>query len=270
MISSGSPGISDRVALVTGAAGGGCGTEIARQLAMAGAIVVANGLPRHRGMLAELTNVDNRVYAAEADIADESAVDRLVTEIVDTHGRLDIVVHNAAPSVPHTGVVELTTPAWRADLGVILDGAFFLSRAAARHMRQAGWGRFVFVSSSGAFRGARGRSIAYSAAKAGLHGLVAQLALELGPDGITANAVAPSQIDSSRVRRNGRRDDASLRRYAGTLPVRRVGSPADLAALVTYLVSPASGYLTGQVLRLDGGSALAGAETATLDESGVR
>jgi 3-oxoacyl-[acyl-carrier protein] reductase len=259
-------GLRGKVALVTGAAGGGCGSATALALAEAGATVVANGLPRHAEALRRLATGRPALCPAVADVSAENEVDALVRGVVAEHGRLDIVVHNAAGSLPAVGVDGLTTGAWRAELATILDGAFFLSRAAAPAMRGTGGGRIIYISSSAAFRGTGGRSAAYAAAKAGLHGLVVQLALELGADAITVNAVAPSQIDTPRVRRGGRRDDESLRRYAHSLPLRRVGTADDLAGLVCFLASAASGYLTGQVLRLDGGSALASVQTRTNTE----
>jgi 3-oxoacyl-[acyl-carrier protein] reductase len=254
--------LAGRVALVTGAAGGGCGTAVARALAGAGATVYVNGLARHRAALSALAESGARLVPCEADVGCESDVETLVRRIVAGHGGLDVVVHNAAPALPPSGIGALTTATWHADVRTILDGAFYLSRAASTHLAARGYGRLVFISSSAAFRGAHGRSAGYAAAKAGLHGLVVQLALELGPTGTTVNALAPSQVDTPRVRRGGRRDDDSLRRYAERVPLRRAGRPADVASAVLFLASPASAYLTGQVIRLDGGSALAGVETA--------
>lgn len=264
--------LAGQVALVTGAGGGGGGTAIALALRARGARVVVNGLARHRDALERLREDDgdgdgDGLSLALADVSVPDEAGSLAGEAVARHGRLDIVVHNAAGSLPHRDVSELTTSAWREDLGTILDGAFFLSRAAVPRMRDNGYGGLIFISSCAAFRGAKGRGAGYAAAKAGLHGLVAQLALELGPSGITANAVAPSQLDTARIRRDGRRTDASLDAYARSLPVRRVGTPADLAHVVCFLAAPGSGYLTGQVLVLDGGSSLSPAATTPVHHS---
>ncbi len=261
--------LAGQVALVTGAGGGGGGTAIAVALRARGAQVVVNGLERHRGALQRLCD-NGQVSLALADVSVPGEADSLVGGAIARHGRLDICVHNAARSLPHRDVSDLTTSAWREDLGTILDGAFFLSRAAVPSMRENGYGRLIFISSCAAFRGAKGRSAGYTAAKAGLHGLVAQLALELGPCGITANAVAPSQLDTARIRRDGRRTDASLDAYARSVPVRRVGTPADLAHVVCFLAAPGSGYLTGQVVMLDGGSSLSPAATTPVQHSEER
>ncbi|MGA6161321.1 SDR family NAD(P)-dependent oxidoreductase [Amycolatopsis magusensis] len=254
--------LQGRVALVTGAAGGGCGSAVALRLAEQGATVVANGLPGHAGALGELAAGHPGIRPALADVGDERAVSALFAELADTTGHPGIVVHNAAPSLAPVTVSELETAQWRAELGTIIDGAFHLARAAAPAMTAAGWGRFVFVSSSAAFRGARGRSAAYAAGKAALHGLAVQLALELGPCGVTANVIAPSQIDTARARRGGRRDHGSMARSAGLVPLGRVGRPGDVAGLAAFLAGDESSYLTGQVIRLDGGSALAAPQTA--------
>ncbi len=253
----GETGLQGTVALVTGAAGGGGGTAIVRHLHAAGAVVYASGLKRHSSALHELCEGEARLRPVLGDVTDPLQVDAVVRQITEEQGRLDVLVHNAAPSNPHRPTSELTTAQWRDDTSVILDAAFYLARGVTPAMVQQQYGRMVFISSSSAFRGAHGRSAGYAAAKAGLQGLTAQLALELGPHGITANAIAPSQIDTPRVRRGGRRDEGTLSAYAAQVPTRRAGRPDDLAALVTFLVSPASGYLTGQVVRLDGGSSLA-------------
>jgi 3-oxoacyl-[acyl-carrier protein] reductase len=248
--------LDGQVALVTGAGGGGGGTTIAAALSARGAHVVVNGLERHRSALERICESD-KVSLAIADISVPEQVASLVGSTVGTYGRIDIMVHNAAGSLPYQSVSDLSTAAWHEDLATILDGAFYLSREVAPHMRRNRYGRLIFVSSCAAFRGARGRSAGYSAAKAGLHGLVAHLALELGNFGITANAVAPSQLDTARIRRGGRRTDTSLKAYARSVPVGRAGKAEDLAGVVSFVASADSGYLTGQVLVLDGGSALA-------------
>ncbi|MCF6274113.1 MAG: SDR family oxidoreductase [Rhodobacteraceae bacterium] len=124
-------------------------------------------------------------------------------------------------------------------------------------------GRIVYVSSSAALRGSYGRAASYAAAKAGLVGLAAQIAIEYGPSGVTANVVAPSQIDTPRIRRNGRHSDAQLAARGVSIPLRRVGLPEDVAETIAFLCSSAAGYLTGTVLPIDGGSRLAGEETKT-------
>lgn len=267
--SSGAGVLAGKTALVTGAGGGGCGTRIAWSLAERGALVVINGLDRHRTSLeATRRSAEERglvMVPVTGDVGDGKAVVEMWEEITSRAGDPDIVVHNAATSMPHVGVAELSSEQWHTEFRTIADGAFHLVRRSADAMVRHGGGRYVFISSSAALRGARGRSVSYSAAKAALHGLAAQVALELGPSGVTANVVAPSQIDTPRVRRGGRRDDSSMRRSAAAVPLGRVGTPDDLAGLVSFLSGPDAGYLTGQVFRLDGGSFLASPLTSTAE-----
>ena len=119
----------------------------------------------------------------------------------------------------------------------------------------------MYVSSSAALRGSYGRAACYAASKAGLSGLATQIAIEYGPHNVTANVVAPSQIDTPRIRQNGRRTGAELAARGASIPLGRVGRPGDVAETIAFLCSSASGYITGNVLPVDGGSRLAGRET---------
>jgi len=249
---------------VTGAAGGGIGTAIARRLAADGHAVVLNGLPSHRPALDALAaqlGVERTLVAA-FDVGEPAGVRAAVERAVAELGGVDVVVHNAAEAGPAVGAHELSDDTWRRELATVLDGAFYLARATAPGMIVRGWGRLVFIGSNVARRGTRGRNAGYVAAKAALHGLGRQLALELGPYGVTVNVVAPSQTDTPRIRRDGRRTDASLAAYGSAVPRGRVGRPADVAELVAFLVGDSADYLTGTVIPVDGGSALAPVSSA--------
>lgn len=250
--------LAGSVAVVTGAGGEGCGTQSARTLAGLGATVVANGLPHHQTFLEELaaSAPAGNIVPWTADVADRTQVEAMIHSAANL-GPPVILIHNAATSIPATDVDRLTVEDWHRELSVILDGAFHLSAAMAPHMRQARRGRLIFISSNAARRGARGRSASYSAAKAGLHGLAMHLAVELGPVNVTANVVAPSQIDTPRARRGGRRDDAAMKRTAALVPLGRVANPDDVAAVVGFLASPSANYVNGQIIGVDGGSFLA-------------
>ncbi|MFD0278264.1 SDR family NAD(P)-dependent oxidoreductase [Kitasatospora sp. NPDC127111] len=252
-----------RTALVTGAGGGGVGTAVAHRLARTHHVLL-NGAPRHLPALEEL---------AAAIRAAGGSAEPLVADVTDRDGLraalagrpVDAFVHNAAPSLPHRPVHLLSPADWRGDVEPVLGGALNGVGLVAPGMIERGTGRIVLVSSSAAFRGTFGRSASYAAAKAALHGLVAQLALELGPYGITANAVAPSQVATPRALRGGRRTPESLSRQAAAVPLRRVGEPDDVASLIAYLCGAPAGYLTGQVIRIDGGSSLASPTTMTTE-----
>jgi NAD(P)-dependent dehydrogenase (short-subunit alcohol dehydrogenase family) len=247
------------VVLVTGAAGGGIGTEIVRTLAEKYAIGV-NGLQMD-GILSVIKDCklpDADSLALPGDISNADNVRAIVEALVKRFGRIDALVCNAAHGVQFCPTSELTDSAWHDDLNIILSGSFYCVREVIPHMAQRNFGRIIFISSSAALRGTWGRAVSYAAAKAGLHGMTRQLALELAAEGVTVNAVAPSQIDTPRIRRGGRKDDTWLAQYAAkAVPVGRVGKPIDVAELVKYLVSPQSSYVTGQVIEVDGGSSLA-------------
>jgi NAD(P)-dependent dehydrogenase (short-subunit alcohol dehydrogenase family) len=256
--------LGDRVALVTGAGGGGIGTATARLLAARGAAVAVNGRPAHverlEALCRELRSRGCEAAAIPADVGRSSAAAEMVDGVFQRFGRLDALVHNASSGEPRCELAELSDERWRRETAPILDAAFYCARAAAPRMGPGG--SIVLLSSSAATRGARGRSVAYTSAKAALLGLARQLALDLGPAGIRVNAVAPAQIDTARIRRGGRRTERSLRDYGARLPLGRVGSGEDVAELIAFLASDAAAYITGQSIAIDGGGSLAPAYTA--------
>ena len=252
--------LDDRVAFITGAASG-IGAATARLFSEAGADLllawypedphdvdpVARGV-RERG---------RRCLVVEGDVAETDDVERMISAGLDTFGRIDVVVANAAIArdVPST---ELTDEQWRRLMEIDLLGVFRCFRAALPHMIAAGWGRLLATSSiSGAVQG-WSRHVHYSAAKAGVVGLVRGLALEVAPTGITVNAVAPGLIVSPQsldpVNSFG---PEGVREFAQRVPVGRNGLPEDIAAAFLFLASEEASFVTGQTLVVDGGVTLA-------------
>jgi 3-oxoacyl-[acyl-carrier protein] reductase len=251
--------LDGRVALVTGAASG-IGAATAAVLADAGADIVAGWYPadphdveptRHA-----VETSGRRCVTVEVDVSDTASVTALMARTLEELGRVDVVVANAAIArdVP---TPELDDDRWSALLEVDLGGVFRCFRAAIPHMIEARWGRLLATSSiAGAYQG-WAQHAHYTTAKAGLVGLVRTLAVELGPHGITANAVAPGVIETPQsldpVNSLG---PEGVREFAERVPVRRNGRPEDIAHVFRFLASDEASFLTGQVLLVDGGVSL--------------
>jgi 3-oxoacyl-[acyl-carrier protein] reductase len=252
-------GLDGRVALVTGAASG-IGAATARILAEAGADVVVGwyaGDPHDVTPTARaVETAGRRCVVVEADVALKGAAERMVEAAVGELGRLDVLVANAAIA-RDVASTELDDERWQELLDIDLGGVFRCFRAALPHMMEAGWGRLLTTSSiAGAYQG-WARHAHYTAAKAGLVGLVRSLAVEVGRHGITVNAVAPGVIETPQsedpVNSLG---PAGLREFATRVPVGRNGRPEDIAHTFLFLASEEASYLTGQVLLVDGGVSL--------------
>jgi NAD(P)-dependent dehydrogenase (short-subunit alcohol dehydrogenase family) len=246
--------LGGRVALVTGGSRG-LGREIAEGLAEAGAAVVITAR-RERWLgpaAAELTARGLAVEAAVCDVTDPAAVAALVDGIAARHGRLDIVANNAGIA---WGEPAATMPAerFRQVLETNATGVFLVARAAARHMLAAGGGAIVNTASITGLVGTAPEVLAaagYSASKGAVIALTRQLAVEWAPGGIRVNAIAPgffpSRMTESVIERGAARIVAGV-------PLGRLGQPGDLKGVVVFLASAAAGYITGQVLAVDGGA----------------
>jgi NAD(P)-dependent dehydrogenase (short-subunit alcohol dehydrogenase family) len=242
-------------AIVTGAARG-IGAAIAVRLAEDGLAVGVIDLDDTdcARTIRAIAACGARGVAVAADVAHEAAITGAVDRVATELGPPTVLVNNAG-FAHAAGVARMTTGQWDEVLGVNLRGAFFATRAASRHMIDAGWGRIVNISSISA-AGDAGR-IGYASAKAGLIGFTKTLALELGPHGITANAIAPGFIITDMTRRSaqrlGRDLDDYVREATEEIPVRRTGQPADVAHAASFLVSRDAGFVSGQVLYVAGG-----------------
>lgn len=242
--------LSGRVALVTGASRG-FGLEIAKLFAEAGALVVING--RHAETLlaaADVVRPHGLVETAAFDVGDAPAAEAAIATIAKTHGRLDILINNAGINI-RKPLDAFTVDDWRQVLEVDLTAAFVLSRAAAPGMVQRGFGRIVNIGSVLSVKG-RASIPAYTAAKHGLLGLTKSLAAELGPSGVTCNAIAPGYFETE-INTELLKDEKFVRFVNERTPLRRWGKPEELAGAALYLASPAASYVNGHLLTVDGG-----------------
>jgi NAD(P)-dependent dehydrogenase (short-subunit alcohol dehydrogenase family) len=245
-----------QVALVTGA-GRGIGKAIALNLALAGADVAVTDIDggRAEATAAELSATGVRAWACATDVRDPDQVQALVAGAVAALGKVDILVNNAGTSKARP-FLDITREEWEAQIQVHMSGAFYCSQAAARDMRERGYGRIICIASVAGLMGPIDLA-AYGAAKAGIIGLVRGMALDLADYGITVNAVAPGPIDTELLRSAWPADVYAER--AEHIPARRLGRVSEIAHAVAFLASPASGYISGVVIPVDGGSVAAGA-----------
>ncbi|MEV7571359.1 3-oxoacyl-ACP reductase FabG [Streptomyces tanashiensis] len=242
-------------AVVTGA-GRGIGAATAKRLAADGAAVVALDLTEGDAAdtVAAIRAAGGRALAVGCDVTDSAQVDAAIDRAVAEYGRLDVLVNNAGV-LRDNMLFMMSDDDWDTVVDVHLRGAFLCSRAAQRHMRRQGSGKIVNLSSVAA-DGNRGQAN-YAAAKAGVQGLTRTLAIELGPYGINVNAIAPGFVATAMTDQTARRtgaDPEDFRRAAAARsPLRRVGSPEDIAAVVSFLASDDAAYVTGQTIHVDGG-----------------
>ncbi|MFF7736590.1 3-oxoacyl-ACP reductase FabG [Streptomyces sp. NPDC007984] len=244
-----------RVAIVTGAARG-IGAAVARRLSTDGmAVAVLDLRPSDCDAVVDgITAQGGRALAVQADVSDPAQVRTAVARVACELGPPTVLVNNAGV-IRDNLLFKMTEEDWDTVQGVHLRGAFLMSRAVQAYMTEQRWGRVINLSSVSA-TGNRGQAN-YAAAKAGLEGLTKTLAIELGPFGITANAIGPgyvvTEMLAATVARMGGDFDTALKQAAAEIPVRRVGQPEDIAHVASFLAGEAAGYVSGQVIYVTGG-----------------
>ena len=251
-------GVQDRVALVTGGAQG-IGAGVAARLAADGAKVGVLDLNKDaaQATVDEITKAGGTALALGADVSRREQVQAAVDTLAGEYGGMHILINNAGVLRDNL-LFKMTDDDWTMVMEVHLRGAFLCSQIAQKHMVEQKYGRIVCMSSTSAL-GNRGQSN-YSTAKAGLQGLTKTLAIELGPFGVTANAIAPGFIETAMTKATAERTGTTIEQMreavAKAVPVRRGGVPADIANTVAFFAAEESGYVTGQVVYVDGGRGL--------------
>jgi 3-oxoacyl-[acyl-carrier protein] reductase len=240
--------LSNKVALVTGASRG-IGRAIAQRLAEQGAIVVAAARGDHaNATAAEIVSAGRHGEAVSLDVTDAEAVQRLPGDIVDRHGRLDIIVSNAGVTRDQL-LMRMKREDWEAVIATNLTATFTLAQAAMRPMLKQRGGRIIAVSSVVGQMGNAGQTN-YAASKAGLIGFAKALAREVASRGITVNVIAPGMIDTDMTRTATEKAQVD---WAQQIPLGRLGSVDDVAGAACYLASDEASYITGHVLAVNGG-----------------
>lgn len=252
------PSLEGKVVLVTGA-GHGIGFAISQRFAAVGCSVAMNDI--NVDQLVESVNAINDAgsdaMAVPADVSDSAAVGSMIDEIMERHGRIDVVVNNAGIVSPMLHFFDADEDWWRRIVDVNLTGHFLVSHPAARIMAKQGGGCIINMSSGGATRAHRSFT-AYDATKGGIEALTRAMAIDLAPYGIRVNALMPGSIDTST-------QGEEYRKKSGVnIPLGRVGDPGEMAGAALFLASDDASYITGDVIKVDGGM-LAQQRSATVD-----
>jgi 3-oxoacyl-[acyl-carrier protein] reductase len=248
-------GLRDRLVLITGA-GGGTGPTIAKAFATEGAIVALHQrrpdpASRAQATADEIVASGGRALTVAAELTSPGETATMVERLVAERGPVGVLV-TATSAYRNDRFVELDEDTWSSVTDAMLGAAYRVARGVVPGMQASGWGRIVNVSARSGLAGVA-RAAHYAAAKAGIVGLTAALAKELGPSGILVNAVAPTQILTFRDGQPSIPDERATT-MAKSIPLRRIATAEDLAAVVLWLGSAANTYVTGEVVSLTGGA----------------
>ncbi len=245
-----------KTVIVTGGSRG-IGAAISLLFASCGANVMIGYLPIDKDIEGlkqveqEIRENGGVVDSMAADITSPADMEGLCAKAMSSFGRLDILVNSAGFTRP-AKAQELSPELWQSGIDVNLNGAFYATRAACQYMIPQGSGKIIYIGSAGSVTGGGG-SAAYSAAKAGINGLVRALSKELAPQGITVNAVLPALIETDLLK-DKEPDLVKRSKYIERIPVGRFGTPEDVAYMVLFLASEYAGFISGQNIIVDGGS----------------
>jgi 3-oxoacyl-[acyl-carrier protein] reductase len=245
-----------KTVIVTGGSRG-IGAAVSVLFAASGANVMIDYLPVEKDIEGlkqvegEIRDGGGSVETFAADVTSPTAMEQLCGKTLERFGGLDVLVNSAGFTTP-ARIGELSAELWNSGIDVNLSGAFYATRAVCGHMISRGAGRIIYIGSAGSITGGGG-SAAYSAAKAGINGLVRALSKELAPQGITVNAVLPALIETDLLR-DKEPDPTKRNKYIERIPVGRFGTPQDVAYTVLFLASEYAGFITGQNIIVDGGA----------------
>ena len=246
--------VEDRVVIITGA-GQGIGRELARQFAAAGAIVcVADiNLANATAVLGEIQRSGGRALALRVDVGDRASVVEMARAVVEKHGRIDVLVNNAAifAALKKGPFDQIPLEEWELVMRVNVTGSYLAVCAVAPAMRSAGWGRIINISSDSVPRGVPSY-LHYVTSKSALIGMTNSLARELGPFGITVNCIRPGAT-ATEVERVHNPSAEFRAKVLGQQCLQRGQLPEDLVGIVMFFATPAAGFITGQTIAADGG-----------------
>lgn len=248
----------NQTAIVTGGASG-IGRATARHLAERGAQIIVSDI-NENGARETAESIKKEfgttTWFHATNVAKSDSVNDLIEQTCDKFGRVDILVHSAGVGVESL-FLETDDETWQRLIDIDLSGTFFTNRAAGRVMSAQGYGRIINISSTAGLVGGTGRA-AYGAAKGGVIMLTRVLAVELGTSGVTVNAVAPGAIETELVAKM--HSDETRTVYRAGIPKDRYGTPEEVADAIAFLARQESGYITGEVLAVDGGFLAAGVQ----------
>ncbi|HEY5834824.1 SDR family NAD(P)-dependent oxidoreductase [Streptomyces sp.] len=253
-------GLKNKVVLVTAGSGDGVGSATARAFAQEGARVAVTYCTRPQAGEAVAKDVESlggEAMSVHYDLGDIASIDTAVAAVQERWGPIEVLVANATfgPVYGHGAFEEVPAEAWQRKFRADVEGTYRTAQACVAAMRREGWGRIVFVSSTGWVSGRAGRApyqAAMATSKAALHGLTRSLAIDLGAAGILVNTVSPGAVDGARLR--GRLGEQAVNAIAAATATGRISTPDEVAAAIVFLCSAANGNITGTDLFVDGAS----------------